>query len=93
MLLVHGPGIYLKEMFESLKRMLCEENGGAVVKNTRRVAELQITHRDKFHHLFTSLANKYRPSLPVADVLVRKEKDGSYSTIRVEAHHPAHFLF
>ena len=80
-----------QEMFESLKCfMLCEENGGAVVKNTRCVAELQIIHRDKFRHLFTSLVNKYKPSLPTADVLVRKEKDGSHSTIIVEADHPAH---
>ena len=34
---------------------------------------LQITHRGKFRHLLTSLANKYKPSLPVADVLVREE--------------------
>ena len=48
-----------QEMFECLKCcMLCEENGGTVVKNTRCVAELQTTHHDNFHHLFTSLANK-----------------------------------
>ena len=66
--------------------MLCEENGGAVVKNTRCVAELQITHRDKFRHLFMLL-------MPIADVLIRKEKDGSYSTIILEADHPAHFHY
>ena len=83
-----------REMFESLKCcMLCEENGGAVVKNTRCVTELQITHCDKFRHLFTSLGNKYKLLLPVADVLVRKEKDGLYSTVIVEAHHPAHFHY
>ena len=83
-----------QEMFECLKCcMLCKENGGAVVKNTQCVAELQITHRDKFRHLFTSLANKYKPSMPIADVLVREEKDGSYSTIIVEADHPAHFHY
>ena len=83
-----------QEIFETLKCcMLCEENGGAVVKNTRCVVELQITNRDKFRHLFTSLANKYKPSLPVADVLVRKEKDGSYSTIIVEEDHPAYFHY
>ena len=83
-----------QEMFESLKCfVLCEENGGAVVKNTRCVAELQIIHSHKFCHLFTSLANKYKPSLPTADVPVRKEKDGSYSTIIVEADHPAHFHY
>ena len=45
-----------QEMFECLKCcMLWEENGGAVVKNTRCVAELQIAHHDTFHHLFASL--------------------------------------
>lgn len=83
-----------QEMFECLKCcMLCEENGGAVVKNTRCVAELQITHGDKFHHLFTSLTNKHKPSPPTTDVLVRKEKDSSYSTIIVGADHPAHFHY
>ena len=53
--------------------------------------ELQITHGDKFRHLIRSLANK--PSLPIADVLVRKEKDCSYSTIIVEENHPAHFHY
>ena len=73
--------------------MLCEENGGAVVKNTRCVVELQITHGDKFRYLFRSLANKYKPSLPIADVLVRKEKDGSYSTSIVKENYPAHFHY
>ena len=76
-----------QEILENLKCcMLCKEN-------SRCVAELQITHHDNFHHLFTSLANKYKPSLPIADVLVRKEKDGSYSTIIVEALHPAHLHY
>lgn len=49
-----------QEMFEIVKCcMLCEEDGRAVIKNTQCVAELQITHHDKFCHLFTSLANKY----------------------------------
>ena len=39
------------------------------------------------------LCYKYKPSMPIADVLVRKEKDGSYSTIIVEADHPAHFHY
>ena len=47
-----------QEVFECFKHcLLCE--GGAVVKNTRCVAELHVTNRNKLRNFFTSLANKY----------------------------------
>ena len=82
-----------QEMFEFLKVcLLCEEKGGITVKNTRCVVEIHVTQQDKLQHLFTSLANKYKQSLSLADTFFKKE-DGSYSTIILETHHAAHFHY
>lgn len=83
-----------QDIFECLKVcLLCEENGGITVENTWCVVEIHVTQQDKLQHLFTSLANKYKQSLSLADTFFKKEKDGSYSTIILAAHHPAHFHY
>ena len=67
--------------------------GGIVVKNTWCVLEIHVTQWNKLHHLFTSQTNKYKQSLSEADTLFKNDREGLYSTVIIEADHPANFYY
>ena len=77
------------EMFNCLRVVAqLETCGGHVVKNTKNVEELHITELNKLACLFSTLANKYKKSLDEDGILLKREKDESYSNIIASESHP-----
>ena len=83
------------EVFDCFKVVaLAPVAGGVVVRNTRAVHEIHITDMGKMKGLFLSLANKYRKgTIHESDVLLKKEKDGSFSQVIVTGDYPAKFTY
>ena len=84
-----------KEVFDCFKVVISsEENSGYVVKTTRCVEQIHMVNMDKLQHFFFALANKYAKStLDERHILVKEEKDGSYSRVIEDEDHPAVFKY
>ena len=68
--------------------------GGVVVRNACAVHEIHITDMGEMKGLFLSLANKYRKgTIHKSDVVLKKEKDGSFSQVIVTGDYPAKFTY
>lgn len=83
------------EVFDCFKVVaLTPQNGGSVVKNTRAVQEVHVTDMAKLKGFFLSMANKFAKGvISERDVLIKTEKDGSYSQCMVTEDHPAVFKY
>lgn len=82
------------EVFDCLKVIVqMEECGGFTAKDTRNVEEIHVKQREKLTYLFSTLANKYKRSLNEDEILIKLEKDSSYSKILVDENHPAKFKY
>ena len=85
---------FQKEVFDHLKVVLSsEENGGYVAKTTRCIEQIHMVNMDRLQHFFFALANKYAKTLDERHILVKEEKDGSYSRVIVDEEHPAAFKY
>lgn len=81
-------------MFDCFKVIAqTEECGGFTAKNTRNVEEIHVKQRDKLIYLLSTLANKYKRSLNEDEILLKLEKDNSYSKILIDESHPAKFKY
>ena len=68
--------------------------GGVVVRNACAVHEIHITDMGEMKGLFLSLANKYQKgTIHKSDVILKKEKDGSFSQVIVTGDYPAKFTY
>ena len=83
------------EVFDCFKVVaLTPQSGGSVVKNTRAFQEIHVTDMTKLKGLFLSMANKFaKGTISERDVLMKTEKDGSYSQCIVTEDHPAVFKY
>ena len=80
-------------MFDCLKVAISsKENGGYVAKITRCIEQIHVVNMDSLQYFFHALANKYAKILDERYILVKEEKDGSYSRVIVDEEHPAVFL-
>ena len=83
-----------KEVFDCLKVAISsEENGGYVAKTTRCIKQIHVVNMDRLQYFFFAWANKYAKSLGERYILVKEEKDGSYSRVIVDEEHPAVFKY
>ena len=83
-----------KEVFDCFKVVISsEENGGYVAKTTRCIEQIHVVNMDRLQYFFLALANKYAKILDERYILVKEEKDGSYSRVIVDEDHPAVFKY
>ena len=83
-----------EEVFDCFKVAISsEENGGYVAKATRCIEQIHMVKKDRLQYFFLALANKYAKILDERDILVKEEKDGSYSRVIVDEEHPAVFKY
>lgn len=86
---------FLMEVCDCFKVVaLAPVAGGVVVRNACAVHEIHITDMGEMKGLFLSLANKYRKgTIHKSDVVLKKEKDGSFSQVIVTGDYPAKFTY
>ena len=83
-----------KEVFDCLKVAISsKETGGYVAKTTHCIKQIYMVNMDRLQNFFLPLPNKYAKILDERYIIVKEEKEGSYSRVIVDKEHPAVFRY